>query len=403
MKYVTEFRDGARAQVLAAAVRAEAHPDRTYSLMEFCGGHTHAISRYGLKDLLPGNVRMIHGPGCPVCVLPVGRIENAIELAQRPGLILCTYADTMRVPAGNGRSLLKAKAEGADVRMVYSSADALRIAREHPDRQVVFFAIGFETTTPPTALVIRAADAEGLSNFSVFCNHVLTPSAIANILESPEVRELGTVPLDGFIGPAHVSTVIGSQPYEYFAEEYARPVVIAGFEPLDVMQAILMLVRQLNDGRAEVENEFTRAVTRDGNLHAKAIVAEVFELRRTFEWRGLGEVPYSALRIKERYAAFDAERRFGIRYRSVPDHKACECGAILRGLKKPTDCKVFGNVCTPENPIGSCMVSSEGACAAHYTYGRFKDASVVVARTVDDARRDMPETAAPSAQPAFAP
>ena len=373
MKYIDEFRDGEVARGLAAAIRREARPERSYHLMEFCGGHTHAISRYGLMDLLPGNVRMVHGPGCPVCVLPIGRIDSAIELAARPGLILCTYADTMRVPASKGLSLLKAKARGADVRMVYSSADALRIAREHPARDVVFFAIGFETTTPPTAVAIRRAAAEQLGNFSVFCNHVLTPAAIANILESPEVRDLGTVPLDGFIGPAHVSTVIGSQPYEYFAEEYQRPVVIAGFEPLDVMQAILMLVRQCNDGRAEVENEFTRAVTRDGNQKAKALVADVFELRRTFEWRGLGEVPYSALQIKERYRAFDAEARYGITCRSVRDNKACECGAILRGVKKPADCKVFGTVCTPENPIGSCMVSSEGACAAHYTYGRYKD------------------------------
>ena len=373
MKYIDEFRDGEVARGLAAAIRREARPERSYHLMEFCGGHTHAISRYGLMDLLPGNVRMVHGPGCPVCVLPIGRIDSAIELAARPGLILCTYADTMRVPASKGLSLLKAKARGADVRMVYSSADALRIAREHPARDVVFFAIGFETTTPPTAVAIRRAAAEQLGNFSVFCNHVLTPAAIANILESPEVRDLGTVPLDGFIGPAHVSTVIGSQPYEYFAEEYQRPVVIAGFEPLDVMQAILMLVRQCNDGRAEVENEFTRAVTRDGNQKAKALVADVFELRRTFEWRGLGEVPYSALQIKERYRAFDAEARYGITCRSVRDNKACECGAILRGVKKPADCKVFGTVCTPENPLGSCMVSSEGACAAHYTYGRYKD------------------------------
>jgi hydrogenase expression/formation protein HypD len=377
MRYVDEFRDGALARKVGAAIAAEARPSKTYNLMEFCGGHTHAISRYGLKDLLPANVNMIHGPGCPVCVLPIGRIDNAIELAARPGLILTTYADTMRVPASKGLSLLKAKARGADIRMVYSSADAIRIAQEHPDRDVVFFAIGFETTTPPTAVAIRQAEALGLANFSVFCNHVLTPSAIASILESKEVREIGTVPLDGFVGPAHVSTVIGSAPYEYFAEEYRKPVVIAGFEPLDVMQAILMLVRQLNEGRAEVENEFTRAVSRDGNAKAKALVAEVFELRRSFEWRGLGEVPYSALRIKEKYRAYDAEARYGIAYRSVPDNKACECGAILRGVKKPADCRVFGTVCTPENPIGSCMVSSEGACAAHYTYGRFKDVPVV--------------------------
>ena len=379
MKYIDEFRDGARARALAAAIAREARPGRRYNLMEFCGGHTHAISRYGLTDLLPPAIRMIHGPGCPVCVLPIGRIDSAIELARRPGLVLCTYADTMRVPASGGVSLLQAKARGGDIRMVYSSADALRIAREHPDRDVVFFAIGFETTTPPTAVVVKQAAAEGLPNFSVFCNHVLTPAAITAILESPEVREFGTVPLDGFIGPAHVSTVIGSRPYEYFAEEYRRPVVIAGFEPLDVMQAILMLVRQLNDGRAEVENEFTRAVTRDGNVKAQALVADVFELRRSFEWRGLSEVAYSALRIRERYAAFDAEARYGIVYRPVPDHKACECGAILRGVKTPAQCKVFGTACTPDHPLGSCMVSAEGACAAHYTYGRFKDASVVAA------------------------
>jgi hydrogenase expression/formation protein HypD len=375
MKYVDEFRDGKLARGLARAIRAEADPARRYDLMEFCGGHTHAISRYGVQDLLPDNVRMIHGPGCPVCVLPIGRIDIAIEIAQRPNVVLCTYGDTLRVPASNQSSLLKAKAAGADIRMVYSSLDAIRIAQENPGKDVVFFAIGFETTTPPTAVAIRQAQALGLTNFSVFCNHVITPSAIANILESPEVRRLGTVKIDGFVGPAHVSTVIGSQPYEYFAEEYERPVVIAGFEPLDVMQAILMLLKQVNEGRAEVENEFSRAVTREGNEKAKQLVAEVFELRRSFEWRGLGELPYSALRIKEKYAKLDAERRFGIEYRSVPDAKACECGAILRGVKEPTDCKIFGTVCTPENPIGSCMVSSEGACAAHYTYGRYRDAN----------------------------
>ena len=377
MKYIDEFRDGALARKLAAAIRAEVDPARDYALMEFCGGHTHAISRYGVTDLLPLNVRMVHGPGCPVCVLPIGRLDMAISLAlERPEVIVCSYGDCLRVPASGGLSLLKAKARGADVRMVYSSADALKLAQENPEREVVFFAIGFETTTPPTAVALQQAEKLGLKNFTVFCNHVLTPSAIANILESPEVRLHGTVPLDAFIGPAHVSTVIGSQPYEHFAEEYEKPVVIAGFEPLDVMQAILMLVRQLNEGRAEVENEFTRAVTREGNVKAQNLVAEVFELRKRFEWRGLNEVPYSALRIKAKYAAFDAERRFGIEYKSVADNKACECGAILRGLKRPQDCKIFGTVCTPENPMGSCMVSSEGACAAHYTYGRYKDAAV---------------------------
>ncbi len=373
MKYIDEFRDGKLARGLAQAIRAEAKPDRRYNFMEFCGGHTHAISRYGIEGLLPPNLLMIHGPGCPVCVLPIGRVDSAIELALHRDVTLCTYGDVMRVPASGQMSLMKAKARGADVRMVYSTLDALRIARDEPGREVVFFAIGFETTTPPTAVAIKQAHAQGLANFSVFCNHVLTPAAIANILESPEVRKLGTVPLDGFVGPAHVSTVIGSQPYEFFAEEYQKPVVIAGFEPLDVMQAILMLVRQVNEGRAEIENEFSRAVTPAGNEKAKALVAEVFELRRSFEWRGLGEVPYSALRIKEAYRAFDAEIRFDLGYHAVADAKGCECGAILRGVKRPEDCKLFGTVCTPENPIGSCMVSSEGACAAHYTYGRFDD------------------------------
>lgn len=373
MKYVEEFRDAALARGLAGAIRRAADPARRYHIMEFCGGHTHAIARYGIPDLLPPNVRLIHGPGCPVCVLPVGRIDDAISIARRPGVILCTYGDVMRVPASERMSLIKAKAEGADVRMVLSTTDALRIAEANPGREVVFFAIGFETTTPPTAVALQLARAKGVANFSVFCNHVLTPAAIANILESPEVRELGTVPLDAYLGPAHVSTIIGSRPYEYFAEEYRKPVVVAGFEPLDVMQAILMLVAQINEGRAEVENQFIRAVTRDGNRKAQALVADVFELRRSFEWRGLGLVPYSALKIKESYAAWDAERRFAIPNAMVPDHKACACGAILRGLKRPTDCKLFGTACTPESPMGSCMVSAEGACAAHYTYGRFRD------------------------------
>ena len=373
MKYIDEFRDGEVAQKIAASIRAEADPNRNYHFMEFCGGHTHAISRYGVSDLLPANVRMIHGPGCPVCVLPIGRVDQAIRLALDEGVTLCTYGDCLRVPASDGLSLLKAKAKGGDIRMVYSSADAVTLAQKNPDKQVVFFAIGFETTTPPTAVAIKQAAALGLKNFSVLCCHVLTPSAIASILESPEVRQWGTVPLDGFVGPAHVSTIIGSRPYEFFAEEYRKPVVIAGFEPLDVMQAIRMLIRQVNEGRAEVENEFSRAVDRDGNLKAQALVAEVFEMRKHFEWRGLNVLPYSALRIRGTFAEFDAEKRFSVSYASVPDHKACECGAILRGVKRPQDCKIFGTVCTPENPVGSCMVSSEGACAAHYTYGRYKD------------------------------
>ncbi|MFN4148277.1 MAG: hydrogenase formation protein HypD, partial [Rhodocyclaceae bacterium] len=338
MKYIDEFRDGKLARGLAAAIAAAARPQRQYAFMEFCGGHTHAISRYGVADLLPANVRMVHGPGCPVCVLPIGRIDMAIELALQHKAILASYGDCLRVPASDGLSLLKAKSRGGDVRMIYSAEDALTIARQNPGREVVFFAIGFETTTPPTAVVIKQAAQEGLTNFSVLCCHVLTPAAIMSILESPEVRRWGTVPLDGFVGPAHVSTVIGSRPYEFIAEEYRKPVVIAGFEPLDVMQAILMLIRQVNEGRSEVENEFTRAVTPEGNVKAQNLVAEVFELRRAFEWRGMGTIPYSALAIRHEFAAFDAEQRFGLDYRAVPDHKACECGAILRGVKVPREC-----------------------------------------------------------------
>ncbi|MBB1073715.1 hydrogenase formation protein HypD [Rhodoferax sp. 4810] len=372
MKYIDEFRDGDSARHIAANIAAEVRPDTSYNFMEFCGGHTHAISRYGITDMLPPNVRMIHGPGCPVCVLPIGRVDMAIRLALDRGVILCTYGDTMRVPASVGLSLIKAKARGADVRMVYSASDALTLAEQHPDREVVFFAIGFETTTPPTALVLRDAKARSLANFSVLCCHVLTPAAITHILASAEAREIGTIPIDGFIGPAHVSIVIGSQPYAHFAQTYHKPVVITGFEPLDVMQGILMLVRQVNSGRAEVENEFSRVVTATGNQAAQKIMAEVFETRDSFEWRGLGEVPASALKIRPEFAAWDAERKFDLFYASVPDHKQCECGAILRGVKNPADCLLFGTVCTPESPMGSCMVSNEGACAAHYSYGRFR-------------------------------
>ena len=373
MKHVDEYRDGKLARAVAARIAAEADPARAYAFMEFCGGHTHAISRYGIEDLLPDPVRLIHGPGCPVCVLPIGRLEAAIRLASRPNVTLATYGDMMRVPASGGESLLKAKARGCDIRMVYSILDALRIAEEEPDREVVFFAIGFETTAPATAQAVLTAERKGLCNFTVFCNHVLTPPAIGAIMTGPTERELGNVRIDGFVGPAHVSTVVGTHPFAAAAERFHKPVVIAGFEPLDVMQAILMLVRQINEGRAEVENQYVRAVTAAGNTIAQDAVARVFELREAFEWRGLGVVPESALKVRERYAAFDAERRFAMETPTAADNPGCECGAILRGQKKPLDCRLFGTVCTPDTPMGSCMVSSEGACAAHWTYGRFRD------------------------------
>jgi len=375
MKYIDEFRDQEVAKNLAKTIKKESDNSRNYRLMEFCGGHTHAIFRYGVQDLMPENVQFIHGPGCPVCVLPMSRIDNAIELAEKHNAILCSYGDMLRVPASDKKSLLKVKASGADVRMIYSTQDALQIAKDNPKKQVVFFAIGFETTTPATVVAIKQAQAENIKNFSVFCNHVLTPAAIQNILQSPEVRDMGSVSIDGFFGPSHVSSIIGSEPYEYFAQEFQKPVVIAGFEPLDVMQSALMLIRQLNEGRHEVENEYTRVVTKQGNVKAKALVAEVLELRNLFEWRGLGMVPYSALKIKKDYQDFDAEKRFQLHTSTAKDNKGCECPAILRGVKKPTDCKLFGKVCTPENPMGSCMVSSEGACAAYWSYGRFRNNS----------------------------
>jgi len=368
MRYIRGFRDGASAAALAGLLAEAVDPRRDYHLMEFCGGHTHAIFRYGVEDLLPPNIRLVHGPGCPVCVLAVPRLDAAIELAAQPGVTLVSYGDMLRVPASRRRNLMKARAGGADVRMVYSVLEALRIATDNPLRQVVFFAIGFETTTPASAFLILEAARLGLTNLSVYCNHVVTPAAIMSILDSPSVREWGQVRVDGFIGPSHVSAVIGSRPYEYFAEEYQRPVVIAGFEPLDVMQATLMLVRQLNEGRASVENQFTRGVTREGNQKAQALVAEVLELRPSFEWRGLGELPYSGLRIKRDYAAFDAERRFQMPIRPVAENAACLCPAIIRGVSKPTDCKLFATACSPREPVGSCMVSAEGACAAYYKY-----------------------------------
>ena len=365
IRYVDEYRDGGIARLLAEKIASMVRQGLEYRFMEFCGGHTHAIFRYGLADLLPDSVRLVHGPGCPVCVLPMGRIEGAISLSRKQGVILATYADMMRVPASKGMSLYKARSEGADVRMVYSAMDALKIARENPGKEVVFFAIGFETTTPPTALSIIQAKSEGMGNFSVYCNHVLTPPALRGILEAG-------AEIDGVIGPSHVSAVIGTEPYAFVPKEFGKPVVIAGFEPLDVMQSILMLVEQVNSGKAEVENEYSRAVEGSGNRRARTVMDEVFELRDTFEWRGLGWMENSARKIAPAYSDLDAEIRFDIPPMSGADHKACECGEILRGKKRPKDCRVFGTACTPENPMGSCMVSSEGACAAYYSYGRYK-------------------------------
>ena len=371
MKYVKEFRDPETARNLAERIAQEVDPNRSYRFMEFCGGHTHALSRFGLEDLLPKNITMIHGPGCPVCVLPVGRLNMAIDLAvAHPEVILATYGDLMRVPGSQGKSLFTAKAQGGDVRMVYSSAQAVELAEQNPDREVVFFGIGFETTTPPTAAAVKAAAGKGLTNFSVFCNHVLTPAAIDAIMtsSSPET----SAKLDGFVGPGNVSTIIGAEAYQGAAEKYQKPIVISGFEPNDLLEAIWMLVRQVNRGVAEVENAFARAVRPGGNEAAQALCSEIFSIRESFEWRGLGSIPDSALTLSTDYEIFDAERRFDMAYVSEPDHKACSCASILRGEKHPSECKVFATACTPEHPLGACMVSPEGGCAAHYLYGRFR-------------------------------
>ncbi len=373
MKYVDEFRDPDAARALAARIHAEVQPGRTYHFMEFCGGHTHALSRFGLEDLLPDAITMIHGPGCPVCVLPTGRLDMAIDLVTtRPDVTLVTYGDLMRVPASNGQTLISARARGGDVRMAYSPRHALDLAQAHGDREIVFFAIGFETTTPPTAALVDEADRLGVPNLSVFCNHVLTPSAIDAIMTSEGGADAAR--LDGFVGPGHVSMIIGAEAYDAAAAAYAKPIVISGFEPNDLLEAILRLVRQVNAGEARVENAFARAVEPGGNPAAQALCAKVFALRDAFEWRGLGSVPHSALRLSDAYRRFDAEERFAMAPQSAPDHKACQCAEVLRGRIAPKDCAVFANACTPERPLGSCMVSSEGACAAHYLYGRFRDA-----------------------------
>jgi hydrogenase expression/formation protein HypD len=369
VKYVDEYRDADTARALSTAITALCEPGRRYSFMEICGGHTHTIYKHGLEDHLPEQITLVHGPGCPVCVIPMGRVDDAIALARNPDVILTSFGDMLRIPGGNG-SFLDAKAEGADIRMVYSPLDSLKVARQHPDKRVVFFAIGFETTTPSTAMTVLRARAEGLTNFSVFCNHVRVCPAITAILESDDLR------LDGFVGPGHVSTVIGCEPYEYVARDYGKPLVTSGFEPLDILDSIRRLLVQLAEGRCEVENEYARVVPWEGNPKALAVIDQVMEVRDTFEWRGLGWIPESAMKLRDEFAAFDAERIFTVPGLRIADPPACQCGEVLRGLIKPWECGVFGTACTPETPIGTCMVSSEGACAAYYNFGRFSRSRV---------------------------
>ncbi len=363
MKFVDEFRDPGRARRVLDRIEALAAGDR-FQFMEVCGGHTHAIYRHGIDRLLPAGIELVHGPGCPVCVIPMGRVDDAIAIARRPGVLFTTYGDMMRVPGGGG-SLADARAAGADVRFVYSPLDALALAAKHPDRQVVFLAIGFETTAPATAVTLLEAKKAGLANFSVFSNHVTILPAIRAVLDSPGMR------LAGLIGPGHVSTIIGSKVFGWIPERYRMPIAIAGFEPLDVLQGIAMLLAQLREGRCEVENQYARVVPEAGNRAALEAIHRTMELRPQFEWRGLGFIGRSALAIREEFAPWDAERRFEVPGVAVADPKACQCGEVLKGVLKPWECRVFGTACTPETPIGTCMVSSEGACAAWYKYGRY--------------------------------
>ncbi len=378
MKYATEFRDptAARALLTAIAARADqigATRANPLNIMEICGGHTHSIFRYGLDKLIHEGVEFIHGPGCPVCVLPMARVDECVDIAEQPGVILCTFGDAMRVP-GHRKSLMQAKAAGSDIRIVYSPLDALELARRNPLRQVVFFGLGFETTTPATALSIQQADRENLANFSVFCNHITVPEPIRALLQDPDMR------LDGFIGPGHVSMVIGIHPYDFIANDFHKPIVVAGFEPTDLLQSVLMLLTQIAEGRAVVENQYARVVPEHGNPVSLAAIADVYERRPSFEWRGLGEIDHSGLRIRPRYAAFDAEEKFGIGYaahsRNVPEIPGCACGSVMMGKLKPPQCPQFGTGCTPDMPLGALMVSSEGACAAYWHYGGVRAAVV---------------------------
>jgi hydrogenase expression/formation protein HypD len=376
MKFVDEFRDPAAARALVRSITDLAGDDE-FKFMEVCGGHTHTIYRHGLEHILPESIELVHGPGCPVCVIPMGRVDDAMWLAEQPNVIFTTFGDMMRVPGSRG-SLLDAKARGADVRFVYSPLDALKVAVENPDKHVVFFAVGFETTAPSTAVTLVRAKALGVTNFSVFCNHVTIVPPIKAILESPDLR------LSGFLGPGHVSTVVGTAPYRFVPEVYGLPIVVAGFEPLDILASVHMLLQQIRDGRAEVENQYSRVVREEGNVAALELLGETMELRPHFEWRGLGFISQSALKVATAYAEFDAEERFSMPGIRVADPKACQCGEVLKGVLKPWECKVFGTACTPETPIGTCMVSPEGACAAYYNFGRLhRETAILVGQGTD--------------------
>jgi hydrogenase expression/formation protein HypD len=371
MKFVDEFRDPELARKLSRHIHEMMQQlpydaSNPLQIMEFCGGHTHTIFRYGIEQMLPEGIEMVHGPGCPVCVLPMGRVDDCVALAERPDVIFTTFGDAMRVP-GSRKSLLQAKADGADVRMVYSPLDALQLARGNPERQVIFFALGFETTMPSTALTLLQAAREGISNFSLFCNHITSVPTVKAVLDAPDLR------IDAFVAPGHVCMVLGEVPFEFIPAEYGKPIVISGFEPLDILQSIYLLVKQFYEGRCEVENQYQRVVDRSGNGPGLEAMHEVFELREFFEWRGLGSIDNSGVRIRQKYAAYDAERKFSMPNLQIADPDACQCGEVIKGVIRPWQCKIFGDTCNPQNPMGALMVSSEGACAAYYNFGNLPE------------------------------
>ena len=368
MKFATEFRDPAKAKKVLAAIERtlrdiELPENRPLHIMEVCGGHTHSVFRYGLHELVPDAIEFVHGPGCPVCVLPMGRVDDCIAIAERKEVIFTTFGDAMRVP-GSKKSLMQAKADGADIRMVYSPLDALDLARHYPDREIVFFGLGFETTMPSTALTILEAERDDVQNFSMICQHITIIPTLKALLDDPDTE------IDGFIGPGHVSMVIGIDGYRFIAETHKKPIVVAGFEPLDILQSLWMVLVQLGERRAAVENQYARVVPHAGNPAALAAINRVFAPRDRMEWRGLGMIPQSGACIREAYARFDAEKKFGLVPANVPDPEICRCGEVVKGQMKPIQCPAFGKACTPDMPLGALMVSSEGACAAHFRYAK---------------------------------
>ncbi len=379
MRFTDEFRDPAKAKSLVSAIRAVldeigATAGNPVHVMEICGGHTHAIFRYGIDRMLGPGIEFLHGPGCPVCVLPMSRVDDCLEIAEREEVIFATFGDAMRVPGTRG-SLADAKARGADVRMVYSPLDSLELARRNPDREVVFFGLGFETTMPSTALTVLQAAREGIGNFSLFCNHILVPPPIRALLQDPDMR------IDGFIGPGHVSMVTGIHIYDFIAEEFGRPVTVSGFEPIDLMQSVLMVLEDIRDGTPRIRNQYARVVPEHGNRAALAAIDRVFTPREAFDWRGLGEIDRSGVKIRPEFAPWDAEEKFGVGYAagksSGREPEGCMCGEVVKGMMKPTECPMFGTLCTPENPMGALMVSSEGACAAYHLYAGLRPEEVV--------------------------